>query len=66
MMVWFPQLSIYKGALPLVELCRVVTYDMMSFHGGYNEWHILLHCGVAQYDWYHAKLCIWNRWNAYE
>ena len=29
---------------------------MMSFHGGYNEWHILLPCEVAQYDWYHRHM----------
>ena len=33
-----------------------VAYGMMSFHGGYNEWHILLPCEVAQYDWYHRHM----------
>ena len=33
-----------------------VAYGMMSFHGCYNEWHILLPCEVAQYDWYHRHM----------
>ena len=33
-----------------------VAYGMMSFHGGYNEWHILLPCEVAQCDWYHRHM----------
>ena len=33
-----------------------VAYGMMSFHSGYNGWHILLPCEGAQCDWYHRHM----------
>ena len=33
-----------------------VAYGMISFLRGYNEWHILLPCEVAQCDWYHHHM----------
>ena len=54
MMVWLPHLSLYKGASG--GAIQGVAYGMISFHGGYNEWHILIPCKVAQCDWYHRHM----------
>ena len=41
MMVWFPQLSVHKSAFATSRTIQGVAYGIMSFHSGYNEWHIL-------------------------
>ena len=45
-----------QGCFAIGGTVQGVAYGMMSFHGGYNEWHILLPCEVAQYDWYHRHM----------